>query len=73
MLSKLFTALAVIVLPAAAFYGAWALTDRFFRWKLIPLPFEPYGLAAGAGCFFWTLSLLVLVLGKRKNMKEVSR
>ena len=74
MLSKLFAALALLVLPSAAFYGAYVLTDRVFQWKLVPLPFEPYGLAAGIGCFFWTLSgLMALVFGKRKRDKGGSR
>jgi hypothetical protein len=64
----------LIFLPPFAFYGAYVLTDLVFRWKLVPFPFEPYGLAAGIGCFFWTLAFWVRVLEKRKRkMKESSR
>jgi hypothetical protein len=72
VLSKLFAALAITVLPAAAFSGTYVFTEHFFRWKLIPLPFEPFGVALGTGSFFWTLSLLILVLGKGKKKKETS-
>lgn len=70
MLSKLFSALALVVLPGAAFYGGYALTERMFRERLIPLPFEPSALTAGVGCFFWTLAFLVWwVFGKHKKNK----
>lgn len=67
MLSKLFAALAILILPPAAFYAGYLLTDAYFRRQLVPAPFEACGIAAGAGCFFLTLSLLVLLLEKKKK------
>ena len=61
------TALAFLTLPPGAFYGGYRLTDELFRLRRVPLPFESYGIAVGAGCFFRMLSLLVLTLGKRKK------
>lgn len=67
MLSKIFAALLILTLPPAASYGGYRLTDLYFQRKMIPLPFEQTGIAVGAGCFFWTLSLLVLVLLQKKR------
>jgi len=63
----LFEFLLVAVLPAAAGYGGYQLTDYYFRMKLIPLPFETFGLTVGAGCFFWTLALLTGFIGKKRK------
>ena len=66
-MKALFEFLLVAVLPAAAGYGGYQLTDRIFRERLIVLPFESSGLAVGAGCFFWTLALLTLWVGKKQK------
>jgi hypothetical protein len=63
----LFKFLLLAGLPAAVFIGSYALTERYFRWMLVPLPFEHAGIAVGLGFFFWTLAILVLILEKKKG------
>ena len=63
-MKALFNFLLLTVLPGAAFGAGYSLTERFFRWKLIAYPFEATGIAVGLGFFFWTLSLLGLMLEK---------
>ena len=66
-MKALFEFLLVAVLPAAAGYGGYALTELVFRKRFIPLPFESSGLAIGAGCFFWTLAILTLWVGMKRK------
>ena len=66
-MKALFEFLLVTLLPCAAFSGGYVLTDRVFCTKLIPYPFEGYGIAVGAGCFFWTLALLTGLVGKKRK------
>jgi hypothetical protein len=56
-LAILFRFLLFIVFPIAAFVGGYQLTDLVFREKVIPYPFEIYGVAMGLGFFFWMLAL----------------
>ncbi len=49
------------LLPCAAFVAAYRFTDVYFRTKMIPFPFEDFGAAAGAGCFFFVLGFVVLI------------
>jgi hypothetical protein len=67
VLSKILAALAILTLPPAAGYAGWLFTENWFETKLVPLPFEPSGMAVGAGCFLWTLSLLILLLFKKRR------
>jgi hypothetical protein len=51
------------VLPAWAFAAGYGLTNRVFREAKIAFPFELFGIAAGAGFFFWALSCVVFFQG----------
>ena len=57
------------ILPGAAFYGGYVLTEHFFRWKLIPYPSEHAAIAVGLGFFFWTLAVVALILGKMSKRR----
>jgi hypothetical protein len=70
VLSKLLAALAILALPPLAAYAGWLFTENWFKTRLVPLPFEPSGMAVGAGCFLWTLSLLILLVAKKNGSKR---
>ena len=44
-----------------AFVAGYRLTDVWFRVKLIPYPFELYGIAVGLALVFWGFALLQIV------------
>jgi hypothetical protein len=43
---------------SGVFFAAYRLTEAWFRLKLIPYPFEFYGIAAGVAMMAWAFSLL---------------
>ena len=64
----LFLTLSVFLPCAASVEGYW-LTEQYFKRKMIPFPFEHFGVAVGLGCFFWALGLVILIwtLCKRRG------
>jgi hypothetical protein len=46
------------------FAAAYRLTDVFFRLKKIPLPFEIFGAAVGAGLACWSVAVLHLIFSR---------
>lgn len=57
----LYKLLGMILLPAASGVGAYFYTEQVFREKLVPYPFQKFGLAAGAGLYFFVLGIYFLI------------
>ena len=60
------------VLPFEGFDWAYRTTRVYFEKKLIALPFEPFGRAAGTVVFCGVLGIGFLVMGILSRKKEKS-
>ncbi len=57
----LFNLICLCILPIAAGFGSYFLTEVYFREKLIPYQFHLYGLAVAAGTYFFVLAFFFAI------------
>ena len=63
----------LLLLPCAAFVEGYRFTEIYFKKKMIPFPFENFGLVAATGCFFWVLGFVALVWTVGENINQKRR
>ena len=73
LLRAVFALLGFVVFPAAAYLAASHCTKIYFEKKMIPLPFERFGVAVGAGSCLWVLAISFLVLALVSKKRRTVR